>query len=204
MRALLLAVSVLLAMPAAVAAHASLVDSEPPAGGTVRGTPATLTATFDEGLDAARSRIVVRDAAGDEVARGGVGDEPTEMTVELPAGLAAGDYVARWTAVTPDDGGVTRGTIEFSVEAASITQPPAAPSPTARATAPAATSTPVASTPTADAATPPAAATPSLAPAGSPLPSPDPDVATGSSDLLLALVIAGVVVGGLAAYLLRR
>lgn len=109
------------------------------------------------------SNIVVQDAAGSELARGGVNpDDDMQMTVDLPD-LAAGSYVANWTAVTPDDQGVTRGTISFTVG------PAASPSPQ----------------PT---------AAPAAPDSGQPI----------SSDLLLALLIAVIVVGLLASSLLRR
>jgi copper resistance protein C len=198
MRALVGAVCLLLLTAGMVAAHASLVESEPPDGGTVF-VPATVTATFDEALDAGRSRIVVRDETGEEVARGGVGTDALQMSVELPV-LPTGSYVARWTAVTPDDQAVTRGTFEFTVL-------PAPPSPTAPATAaapPVATPTPPPdATPTAAPATasPAPAATPTAA--ASPSPSPEEPEGQGS-DLLIALLVAGVLLGGLALYLFRR
>jgi methionine-rich copper-binding protein CopC len=202
MRALVGAVCLLLLTAGVVAAHASLVESDPPDGGTVF-VPGTITATFDEALDAGRSRIVVRDESGQEVARGGVGTDALQLSVELPV-LPTGSYVARWTAVTPDDQGVTRGTFEF-------TALPAPPSPTAPATPappPIATPTPAPdATPTAAPATasPAPAATPTAATSPSPSPSPSPEEPEGQeSDLLIALLVAGVLLGGLALYLFRR
>jgi copper resistance protein C len=197
MRAILAAVCLMLLAAGVVSAHASLVLSEPPDGGSIV-TPATLTASFDEELDTGRSRIVVRDEAGEEVARGGVGSDPLVMTVSLPA-LPPGTYVARWTAVTPNDQGVTRGTIRFTVEAP-------APSPTPTLTAAAATPAPTATASRAPAATPsPAPQAPATAPAASPSPAPaEPAQETGTSDLLVALVLAGILLGGLALYLFRR
>jgi methionine-rich copper-binding protein CopC len=204
-----MAVGLLLLTAATALAHASLVESDPVDGGVVEGTPATFRATFDEELDAGRSRIVVRNEAGDEVARGGVGGDLLVMTVALPP-LPAGDYVARWTAVTPDDQGVTRGTIAFTVEIGPpsppvaptlpVTAPPAA---TSAATSPASPSAP---SPAASPAASPAPATASAQPpAASPAPSPvEPGTETGTGDLLIALVIAGVLLGGLVLYLFRR
>ncbi|CAN5860497.1 hypothetical protein BH24CHL6_BH24CHL6_05370 [soil metagenome] len=177
-----------------VMAHAALVESDPANGETV-GTPATLTALFDEELERASSQIVVRNAAGQEVARGGVSDEDElVMVVELPQ-LPPGDYLARWTAVTPDDGGVTRGTINFAVAQPTATDPPAPTSTPAVAT-PAATAAPL---PT-DAPTPTASG-----PLASPTPAPDEGAPTaGLTDVLLALLLAGAIIGGLALYLIRR
>jgi methionine-rich copper-binding protein CopC len=187
---LALALLTLLVLPAVALAHADLVSSEPPDGGTISRPPYTLTAVFSEDLDAERSRIVVRDAAGTEVARGGVGGGDTSVMVVDLAGVAPGDYVARWTAVTPEDDGVTRGNIEFT-----IAQPPSpTPSPTASPTL----------GPTGSAAPTPTTS-PSAPPTPSPSPSPSDGVPSGGpGDLLIALAVAGLLVAGLAAYLWRR
>jgi methionine-rich copper-binding protein CopC len=111
--------------PAPALGHASLLAADPPDGGTLSTTPYTLTLTFDEPLGAAGSSVVVRDAAGTEVATGGISDQSaTVMTAQLPS-LPAGEYVVRWTAQTPDDQAVERGTLTFTVGSATAT--PAAP-----------------------------------------------------------------------------
>lgn len=220
MRPLLLALALLALTAGEASAHAELIGSDPVSGATVS-TPTTLTASFSEPLGTDRSRIVVRNAAGDEVARGGISaDDETVMTVELPA-LPPGSYSARWTAVTPEDGGVTRGTITFTVSALPAspgTSPAATPagspaaSPTERpgglpvlTPVPGTTPRPI---PTATAA-PPATPTPAVTapPTAGPTlavsPSPAPTAGSGN-DLLIALVLATVIVGGLALLLLRR
>jgi len=171
-------------------AHAELVESDPADGETIE-TPAKLTATFSEELVVDGSNVIVRNEAGQEVARGAVGEETEAMVVELAA-LPAGDYVARWTA-RGDDGHVTRGEIRFSVAAI-------------------ATPTPVPATPTpAPATDAPGTPQPTMSPSPSPTPSPNasPEPGNGAptaglTDMLLALVLAGAVIGGLAVYLLRR
>jgi copper resistance protein C len=184
---LLLAVSV-----GAATAHADLVESDPADGDTIQ-TPALLTATFNEDLDPDASSIVVRNAAGDEVASGSVDEEdPSLMIVALPD-LPTGDYTVRWTAVTPDDQGVTRGTITFTV-APSAPSPSPFPTPTASPTG---------------TLVPPVSPSPTLSPTASPSPSPSPppidnEPTGGMTDVLLVLALAGAVVGGLAIYLLRR
>jgi copper resistance protein C len=174
-------------------AHAGLVESDPAEGETVE-TPATLSALFDEELDPESSQVVVRNVAGDEVARGGVSDDDElVMTVALPE-LPAGEYLARWTAVTPDDQGVTRGTISFVVAQPLATDPP---EPTATATAPV-------MTPSATVSPSP---TPTAVIRSRPSPSPTPaDGApdAGLTDVMLAIGLAGAIVGGLIFYLLRR
>jgi copper resistance protein C len=184
----------LLSLAGTAAGHASLVESDPPDGGSIERTPATFTAQYDEELDPIpdRSWIRIRNEAGDEVARGGVaaGDE-TVMTVDLPP-LPPGDYVARWQARTPDDGGITKGMIDFTIEQAPATATPLTTSgPTAAGSTRGASPTQIAS--------------PTLRPTARPSPSPSPTPAEpGTGDLLLALLGAGAVVTALAAYLLRR
>ncbi|HUG49189.1 MAG TPA: copper resistance protein CopC [Candidatus Limnocylindria bacterium] len=198
-RALVLACLLSVALAGAVSGHAELIESDPADGETIE-TPATLTATFSTELDAdpQRSRIIVRDAAGAEVARGFVttGD-PTTMAVELPA-LPAGQYAALWQAYDPSDDHIERGTITFSVAEPA---PSHTPSPTPAPTQPA-TGAPPTSAPTDE---PTAETTSSPSPAPSPNPQPSEGEPTaGTTDILLALGLAGVVVGGLAVYLLRR
>jgi methionine-rich copper-binding protein CopC len=217
----LLALVQLLAAAGAAYAHAELTESEPTDGEVVAGTPETLTLTFDEPLGTDQSEVTVENAAGEELARGGIAaDNSLVMVVELPP-LPPGDYVAQWTAVTPDDGGVTRGEIRFTIE-----PPPAgtpgepgddgSPSPTPTRTGggglplitigpgatPRVTASPTARpSPTATAAP---TERPTAAPSPAVSPSPSPAATRGGNDLLIALVLAAVIVGGLALYLLRR
>jgi methionine-rich copper-binding protein CopC len=218
--AALLALMQLLAAAGAAHAHASLTDSDPADGDVVAGTPETLTLTFDEPLGTDQSEVTVENAAGEEVARGGIApDNSMVMVVELPV-LPPGDYVAQWTAVTPDDGGVTRGEVTFTIE-----PPPAgtpgepgddgSPSPTATrpggglpiiTIGPGVTPRPTASATARPSPTPTAAPTarPTAAPTVAVSPTPPPGATRGGNDLLIALVLAAVIVGGLAVYLLRR
>jgi copper resistance protein C len=187
----------LMLLPAAAVAHAELVVSDPAQGDTIV-TPYTMTATFSEALNVERSRIVVRDATGTEVARGGATQaDATSMSVELPQ-LTPGVYAAQWTAVAAD-GHVTRGRIDFIVEPAPT--PSAVPSPT-----PAATPTgPPTATPTVG---PTPVATPTQSPPLQPLPQPTPgengQPTAGGTDLLIALLGAGVIVGAVFLLLWRR
>jgi len=149
------------ALPTIALAHAHLEESDPAAGATLTTTPYTLTATFSEEIDPEASSLVVERPDGSAVVEGGVSaDDPTMMTAELPL-LEPGEYVVRWTTVTPDDNGVERGTYTFNVAAA-------APSATAAPTAPPATGT------------------------------------GGGNDLLIALVLAAVAIGGVVLFVFLR
>jgi copper resistance protein C len=174
-----------LGLAGSVAAHAELVESDPADGETIR-TSYELRATFSEPLASEGSNVIVRhETSGQEVASGGVDDEPDTMVVELPE-LPGGEYVARWTA-RGDDGHVTRGEIRFTVEAPAVT-----PSASPMRTVPPQTAEPTSPEPT-------------ISPTPTPSPEPGDDAPTaGMTDALLALVLAGVVIGGLSLYLLRR
>ena len=176
-----------LALSSVAIAHADLLESDPADGETIQ-TPVMLTATFNEELDPEASSLIVRNAAGEEVARGATDEtDSATMVAELPD-LPPGDYSARWTAVTPDDQGVTRGTITFTVAPSPSPSPP--PTPTVSLT---------------PAPTDMATASPTVIPSPSPSPTPISDEPTaGRTDILIALVLAGVMIGGVAIYFLRR
>lgn len=197
----LFATLLLLASAVPALGHSELEESDPVAGGTIERTPYTLVARFGpDALDPARSRIVVRNSAGEVVAESGVtSDDAFTMTVELP-GLPPGAYVARWTAVATD-GHIVRGNIDFT-----IAQPPATPSPPPTASPAPATTGPGASPtapPPTSSASPPATPSPSAGPTASPEPAPDPGQ-PAAADLLVGLIVAGLIVGGLVFFLLRR
>ena len=120
---LIVAALLALSLPAFVMAHAHLEESDPADGATIT-TPYTLSATFSEEIDPLASSLVVKDASGAEVASGSVDpDDHTTMTADLPQ-LRDGVYTASWTSVTPDDGGIERGTFTFTVAAAGATPAP--------------------------------------------------------------------------------
>jgi methionine-rich copper-binding protein CopC len=96
--------------------HASLVSSTPAEGSSVTASQAsTVTLTFDDDLDAAKSDFQLVDAGGATVATGKVGGEPKAMTATALS-LAPGAYQARWTAFA-SDGDLTRGIVSFTVVA---------------------------------------------------------------------------------------
>jgi methionine-rich copper-binding protein CopC len=176
-----------LALPATALGHAELDTITPANGSTVTESPQQIVATFTETLDPSKSSIVVVTAAGSEVASGGVvGADLKTMTIALPA-LEPGAYQVRWTSTSAQDGDLDRGTTGFTY----------APAPTSSPTPiPAASATPVAT----QAATP----SPSAAPAASPSPSANGQPASSSTaDVLIPIIAAVVVIGGLGYWLLR-
>jgi copper resistance protein C len=195
-RAVLLATLVLVIAPAAVLGHSELTTSVPSAGDVLAVPPLEITGEFTEPVDPGRSSMELRGPDGSRVARGGVPEDGplTRMTIGNLPPLAPGRYEVRWTTVTSDDDGVERGRFTFTVE-----EPTPAP-PTASPTA----TPPPAATPVATATLPAATAAPTLNPTASPAPEPDPEPAAGIADLLIPLGVLAVVLGGGAAWLLRR
>lgn len=117
------------ALPVIVLGHASLVSSDPPAGGTLTSTPGFLTATFDDELTPDGSSIVVQDAGGAQVATGSVSPGDAHVLIaELPV-LPEGQYTVRWTAVSADDAAVERGSYTFGVLVSIMPPPTPAPAP---------------------------------------------------------------------------
>ena len=187
---LALALLALLGLPALATAHAELISSAPPGGGTIT-MPYTLRAEFDEQLTG-NSRVVVRDLTEREVASGAISaDDAAVMTVAL-ADLQPGEYIARWRAIT-DDGGLTRGEFAFTV----VEPASAGPSPTP--------SEPPTATPSGATGSPAPTASPALAPTAGPSPTGGEGQPTaGTTDLLIALVVGAALVALLVIFLWRR
>ena len=173
-----------------VLAHAEFVSSDPANGATLAIAPTTITLTFSEGLNAAKSTFSLNQNGANVATGKAASDGATTMTA-TGLSLAPGSYVIRWTSVAAD-GDLLRGTVTFTVL-------PPAPSPS--------TAAPSAPATTAASATPrPATAGPSVVAATpSPQPSSDPTPASSTgSDVLLPIVLALLVVAGVGAFVLRR
>jgi methionine-rich copper-binding protein CopC len=187
--ALFVAVSLLLAMPVAVAAHAEFDRSTPADGETVQGSPRVIRAFFSEEL-ADGSEMALLDEAGTTIAEGTIDPaNPTRMRIDPPE-LEPGDYEVQWKSFA-DDGHLETGTFTFTVSAP-ITPPPSAP-PTP--------SSPVSAPPSAS-ALPTASAV--VAPSPTEGDSTPPASATGTSDVLFPIIAAVVIVAVLGGYLFMR
>ena len=104
-----------LLVPGTAGAHAILVDSQPPARGSVGAGPVGITLRFNSRIDAGRSRLMLRGAGQDQVlplAPGG-----TEDVLRTQAEVTPGEYVLRWQ-VLAVDGHITRGDVPFTVRGA--------------------------------------------------------------------------------------
>jgi methionine-rich copper-binding protein CopC len=177
-----LAAALLLVLTAVapVYAHAELVSSDPKDGAVLATPPTTITLTFSEGV-VGKSSINLLAADGSTVATGGPAKDGDEIMALSNLALAAGAYTVQWTSVA-DDGDILRGTLAFTVEAASPEPSSAAPS--------------ASPTPTA-----PASASPTPAPSPSSAPAP---TAAAGGDTLIPIIAALVLVGVVGYLVLRR
>jgi copper resistance protein C len=190
-----LAVLLLLLIPAGVTAHAELVSTTPEDDVTVEGTPTEIVAAFSAPLEVDGSRLSLRDAAGDEVVRGGLDPEDaTRLVIVDPPDLVPGVYTVRWTAAT-DDGHIERGTWSFTVVPPPTPEPTPEPTPSAEPSATAAPTPEPTETPT-------AAPTPSAAPSDGP--GPDDGASDVGADVLLPIVAGLAIVGVAGGFLMSR
>jgi len=177
--------------PGAAHAHAQLDQPTPADKATVTQPVAVVSGTFVERVNPDGSKLVVKLGGGDTVAQGGVDPADPKKMVATPATpLGSGSYLVEWTTVSLDDGELARGTWTFTVAVA----PSVAPS-VAASSAPSATATVV---PSAAASI----ATPSTGP--TPAPSAAGDASGSGSDVIVPILVALIVLGAGAAYLLSR
>ena len=93
--------------------HAKLLGSSPAAGAEISGSPPSLTLTFNENV---RLGVLKLTTAGHAVP---VAIDPSPaparvITIALPP-LTAGTYDVQWSALTPSDGHVVKGTYTFVI-----------------------------------------------------------------------------------------
>ena len=128
---------------------------------------------------------------GGTVAQGGVDPSNAKLMLATPATpLGSGSYLVEWTTVSLDDGELARGTWTFTVAVASSAAATPAPSATVGSSASVA---------------PSAAATVVAPPTGqTPQPSAAGDTTGSGNDVVLPIIVALIVLGAGAAYLLTR
>jgi methionine-rich copper-binding protein CopC len=175
-------------LPGLAAAHSELVSSVPAQGATVA-SPFTgpIVLTFSLHLaNGSKADLVGPD--GTTVAKATVDATAKTMTFALTDPIAPGAYEIRWLSIADDGDLLRQPVIKFTVS------PPPSPSPTAEPTAaPSASAAPTA---------PPASAIPTTGP--TPVPSAGGDPAGSGGDVVLPIIIALIVLGAGAAYLLTR
>ena len=94
-------------------AHAKLQSSSPAKDAQLAAARKTLTLTFNEAAQVGVLKLV---SAGKEIpiAVDKNAKASTSFSFPLPA-LAPGGYTVQWTAVSADDGHVTKGSFAFSI-----------------------------------------------------------------------------------------
>lgn len=100
--------------PGHAAAHAILMESEPPAAATVPPGPTKIRLRFNSRIDHARSRLALRAGPAERVLPLDPGS-PADVLAASPD-LAPGAYVLRWQ-VLAVDGHITRGDVPLTVQA---------------------------------------------------------------------------------------
>jgi copper resistance protein C len=93
--------------------HAKLLSTLPAANAQLTIAPASLTLTFNENVRLAMLKLTT---GGREIPLNIDRDAPAAptVTVKMPQ-LAAGKYDVQWSALTPSDGHVAKGTYSFVV-----------------------------------------------------------------------------------------
>lgn len=196
---LAIAVLTLLLVPSLVLGHAELENANPDDKSTVTEPVPFVSGRFSEGMKSDGSSLIVKDGAGTVVAEGIVDPANDERMVATPASpLGNGTYRVEWTSVSSEDGDIARGVWTFTVAVAPTASPTAVPTPPPSA-APSASASPGA-TPTAA----PATTAPSLAPTPVPSPSADGSNTGSGGDVVLPIIVALIILGAGAAYLLTR
>jgi methionine-rich copper-binding protein CopC len=173
-------------LPGLATAHADLVTATPADNSTVAPPVAEVSGVYSEAMSPNGSSILVKDASGATVAQGTVDPAKDTRMVATPATpLGSGAYTVQWTSVALD-GHLLRGTWVFTVAVA----PTVAPTPVASA-APSAVATASAAAPS-----------PSTGP--TPVPSAAGTTGNDPGDVALPILVALIVLGAGAAYLLSR
>ena len=110
-----LAVPFLLPGAGTARAHAILMESRPPLGGSVAAGQAAISLRFNSRIDAARSRLLlIRADRSQTVLPIDPASPPAHLNTRVE--LAPGAYTIRWQ-VLAVDGHITRGDVPFTVRA---------------------------------------------------------------------------------------
>ena len=179
-------------LPDVAVAHADLQSSVPAQESVVLspfGGPIVLT--FSE-LLAAGSKADLMGPDGATVASASVDVSAMTMTIALTTPLGPGAYEVRWVSIAGDGDVLRQPIVKFTVAPAAVSLAP-----------PVATATPSAVTSAAPTATT-VSATPSRPLAPTPVPSGSGDTTGSGGDVVVPIIVALIVLGAGAAYLLTR
>lgn len=114
-----LAVALVLVRSEPAAAHAELVATDPPSGGSVADAPTVIVLRFSERVSASEDAIRLHDASGARIALGPTVSDGAAVRAEPGGPLAESAYVVTWR-VTSEDGHPIAGSFVFAVGAASV------------------------------------------------------------------------------------
>lgn len=103
-----------LVLPAAAAAHATLVRTVPAAGSVVARAPHQIRVVFDDTVTVGSGNAAVANATQASVADGPARARGRVLVIPLRPGLGDGDYSVRWSIVS-DDGHHERGVFAFRI-----------------------------------------------------------------------------------------
>jgi methionine-rich copper-binding protein CopC len=172
--------------PGLAAAHSELVSADPAQGAVVPSPfSGPIVLTFSEHLaTGSMADLVAPDGA--TVARAIVDPGAMTMSLALTAPLPAGAYQVRWVSIADDGDLLRQPIVTFSV------------APAASATTAASAAASASATPTTVAGSPGATSGPT------PVPSSGGDTSGSGGDVILPIVVALIVLGAGAAYLLTR
>src|SRR3954452_2263630 len=185
------AVAVILG-PRLVLGHAELQTATPADKSVVTEPVAEVSGIYSEAMKPDGSSLVVKDATGTQVAKGSVDPEDdTRMFATPTTPLGNGAYTVESTTLA-EDGDVEHAKWTFTVAVA-----------VAASAAPSAVASPAPSA-VASAAATPAAATPIATVAPAPSPSGDGTATASGGGVVLPIIVALIVLGAGAAYLLTR
>jgi methionine-rich copper-binding protein CopC len=188
--AVTVAAAALVLVPGLVLGHAELETATPADKSVVTEPVAEVSGIYSEAMKPDGSSLVVKDATGTQVAKGSVDPEDdTRMFATPTTPLGNGAYTVESTTLA-EDGDIEHAKWTFTVAVA------ASPSPTAVASA--------AASAVASAAATPLAATPIATVAPAPSPSGDGTATASGGDVVLPIIVALIVLGAGAAYLLTR
>jgi copper transport protein len=123
--AVAIALLLILCLPLAVSAHATLIRTDPQENAVLAVPPASVSLWFDEDLDPRFSSVTVLDSQRARVDAGNqiLSAEHRQMSIGLKQGLPRGAYTVSWRAVSATDGHDTRGVFAFYVGVAAPAQP---------------------------------------------------------------------------------
>jgi copper transport protein len=125
-------------VPAAVHAHANIVESTPAANQVIAEAPPTARLRFSEPLEASYSRVVLLSVEGGPVSTAPSRVDPNDqytLLLDLPP-LPEGQYVLQWRTLSSADGHTLESVIPFAIgdpaaANAPLLLPPAPPDPLA-------------------------------------------------------------------------